>query len=341
MNDQVVIFFDESMIRHDPGPGHPERPARLQAIRQMLADLQFKGVKQATPKPATRSQVQRIHDSHYIDEIDSLRGKSTRLDEDTAISPASVDAAFLAAGAAINAVETVVHNKACRAFALVRPPGHHAERDRAMGFCLFNNIAIAAAHAIAELGCQRVLIVDWDVHHGNGTQHAFENRSDVLFFSSHQSPLYPGTGALEEVGIGTGKGFTVNAPLPAGFHDTDYIALFEKLLVPIADAYKPDLVLVSAGFDAHRDDPLAGMRMTEDGFASLCGIVRNIADRQAQGRLALILEGGYNLNALANSTKACIEILAGSAPPKSAAPDSDSLAVVDKLCASHRRHWPI
>lgn len=338
----LKIFFDDAMIGHDPGPGHPERPARLRAIGEMLNALDIEGVERAQPRAAARRHLQRVHNPRYIDFIDALRGRSARLDADTATSPESVDAAYLAAGAAINAVESIMSDATVRrAFVLARPPGHHAERDRAMGFCLFNNIAVAAAHAIDELGCRRVLIVDWDVHHGNGTQHIFEERADVLYFSSHQWPLYPGTGALDEHGIGAGEGFTVNAPLPPGMDDAVHVALYRQLLAPIAHEYQPDLVLVSAGFDAHRDDPLAGMRMTERGFAALCAIVCEIADRHASGRVALILEGGYSLAALAGSVKACIESLAGAKAPDIDAPAAPGQRIIDEICSAHRRFWPI
>lgn len=352
MPHPVLILTDPAMTLHDPGPGHPERPARLRAIHEMLDQLTLDGIVLARPQAATQTHIQRVHDAAYIDRIDALRGTTVRLDADTAVSSDSVNAAYLAAGAAINAVETLFpspskRESARRAFALVRPPGHHAEHDRAMGFCLFNNIAIAAAHAIEHLGCQRVLIVDWDVHHGNGTQNMFYDRRDVLYFSSHQSPLYPGTGALEAVGTGAGEGFTVNAPMPAGTDDADMVALYQRLLVPIADAYQPDLVLVSAGFDAHHDDPLAGISMTERGFASLCRMMRDIADRHAKGRLALLLEGGYSLTALTRSVEACLRTLLNDDPNRQERseafpePDARSRPVIDEICAAHRRYWPV
>jgi acetoin utilization deacetylase AcuC-like enzyme len=374
MPGRVLALTDERMMGHTGGPGHPERPERLRAVLDEFQRDPVVGVEFAIPRPATRAHIECIHDARYSDRVVSLRGRFAQLDPDTAVAPESVDAAYLAAGAAIEAVEAVVESpspsgrgvrgegtrasasdrrgaltpaishrerkETTRAFALARPPGHHAERDRAMGFCLFNNIAIAAAHAIAELGCKRVLIVDWDVHHGNGTQHAFYDRSDVLVFNTHQHRLFPDTGDLDETGIGEGAGFTVNCPLPPGMDDSVYIELYRRLLVPIADHYKPDLVLVSAGFDAHRDDPLGGMNVTESGFAAMCAIVRDIADRHAGGRLALVLEGGYNLNALARSVQACVRVLAGDTAPVIS--DSDSArALVDQLCAVHRRYWPV
>jgi acetoin utilization deacetylase AcuC-like enzyme len=211
-----------------------------------------------------------------------------------------------------------------------------------MGFCLFNNTAVAAAHARAALGLQRVLIVDWDVHHGNGTQHVFEASRDVLYFSTHQYPFYPGTGAADEVGAGHGLGHTVNVPLPAGCGDAEYAAVFDAVLEPVAETYRPDLVLVSAGFDAHADDPLGDMGVSTAGFAALCHRVRAIARRHAGGRLALVLEGGYDLTALAGSVRACVEILAGAAPPPAPAGPAPAVAkVIDLVHAAQRGLWPL
>jgi acetoin utilization deacetylase AcuC-like enzyme len=211
-----------------------------------------------------------------------------------------------------------------------------------MGFCLLNNIAIAAAHAIAEHGLQRVLIIDWDVHHGNGTQHAFEHRSDVLMFDVHQHPLYPNSGMLDEVGFGEGEGFTVNAPLPAGMDDAAYVELFRTVLVPIADAYRPQLVLVSAGFDAHERDPLAEMHVTERGYAALCGIACEIAGRHCEGRLATLLEGGYDLQGLASSVLACVEVLEDSrTPPEIPAPHARARGLISDIREFHSQFWPV
>lgn len=346
---EVLLLSDDRMVGHDPGIGHPERPDRLRAILNDLRSRPISGARLVQPRAAARAAIKRVHSSEHVDQIDTLRGRKVMLDADTATSPASVDAAYLAASAAIDAVEFVCKDSEPRgktdaarhAFALVRPPGHHAERDRAMGFCLFNNIAIAAAHAIAELGCRRVLIVDWDVHHGNGTQHAFEHRRDVLVFNTHQQRLFPNTGDLHEVGVGDGLGFTVNCPLPPGVNDATYRLIFERLLVPIADSYQPDLVLVSAGFDSHRDDPLGGMMLTSSGFANLCATVRDIADRHASGRMALMLEGGYHLGALVQSVRACVEILTGQSPPALGQSTKVDSRTVDDLCKFHRRYWPV
>jgi acetoin utilization deacetylase AcuC-like enzyme len=310
----ALLLYDDACLRHDPGSGHPESPSRLEAIWRDLSGQPVPGTEVAAPPRATVEQLARIHGEAYVREILALQGRRVRLDPDTATSAGSVDAAVLAAGAACEAVRRVLDGSAQGAFALVRPPGHHAEATRAMGFCLFNNVAIAAAEAHAR-GLSRVLCVDWDVHHGNGTQHSFYARPDLLFMSTHQWPLYPGTGHESETGAGPGAGYTVNVPLPAGCGDEEYAAVFTDLLLPLADEYKPELVLVSAGFDAHRDDPLAGMAVTSDGFAALCGAVKAVADRHCKDRLVLTLEGGYDLAALARSVRGCVEVLAGAAAP--------------------------
>ena len=337
MGEDVLLVSDDAMMGHVPGAGHPERPDRLRAVLDKLRDCPVDGARWAAPDPVTRNALERVHHEGYVDSVDALRGHRVALDADTVVSPGTVDAAYLAAGAAIDVATAVVNGDADRAFALVRPPGHHAEADRAMGFCLFNNIAIAAAHACAALGCQRVLIVDWDVHHGNGTQHAFFDRNDVLLFSAHRYPFYPGTGGFDEVGIGDGAGFTVNVPLPGGFGDPEYLAVFQEVLVPLAATFEPDLVLVSAGFDAHCRDPLGGMAVTDQGFAALCALVRDLADRHASGRLALILEGGYDLAALAGSVHASVEVLAGVAQ-RSVDPASHAAArVIEQVREVHKR----
>ncbi|MHC4414661.1 MAG: histone deacetylase family protein [Planctomycetota bacterium] len=341
MADETLLFYHEAMLEHDAGPGHPERPARLQAICQALERSPIPSLRWTAPSPAGRGPIERVHDPTYVDRLDSVRGRSTALDLDTAVSPGSLPAAYLAAGAAIDAVSAVFGGSARRGMALVRPPGHHAEADRAMGFCLFNNIAVAAAHARAALGCRRALIVDWDVHHGNGTQHAFFDRGDVLFFSTHRFPFYPGSGSVQEIGAGDGTGFTINVPLPAGFGDNEYDAVFSELLTPAADAFEPDLVLVSAGFDAHRRDPLGGMVVTGKGFASLCQRVCDLADRHAQGRIVMVLEGGYDLTALAESVHACLRVLGGSKVSLPGPPDHAAGAVIRQVRDVHRPYWPL
>ena len=257
---------------------------------------------------ATPQELERVHTPAYVEHVLGTRGRSVRFDADTGTSPGSVTAAESAAGAAIEAVDSALAGEP--AFALVRPPGHHAEAAQAMGFCLFNNVAVAAAHAVSK-GLERVLIVDWDVHHGNGTQHIFEADNRVLFFSTHRSPFYPGTGHREERGRGAGQGHTHNVPLPAGCTDGDYAMAFDTLLTPVAEAFQPQLVLVSAGFDAHADDPIGGMRVSAEGFAWMCERVM-----QLRAPTALVMEGGYELVGLARSAEACTRVLLGETGPE-------------------------
>ena len=337
----VALLFDPTCIAHDPGPGHPESPERLEAIWRELGARPVPGTEVVAPPPATAAQLERVHGAPHVRRMLALAGRAGALDPDTVISPRSLDAALLAAGAAAEGVRRVLAGESRGAFALVRPPGHHAEATRAMGFCLFNNVAVAAAEAHAR-GVERVLILDWDVHHGNGTQHSFYARRDVLFASTHQFPFYPGTGDAPETGEGEGEGFTVNAPLAAGCGDGDFAAVFAEALLPIADDYKPQLVLVSAGFDAHADDPLGGMAVSTEGFAALCGAVKAIADRHCPGKLVLTLEGGYDLRALAASTRACVEVLAGSTPPPLQPHARPAAArTLGQMHAAHHRRWSI
>jgi acetoin utilization deacetylase AcuC-like enzyme len=305
-----LLLTDDCMLEHDPGPEHPESPDRLRAILNDLRESPISGATWGKPRPATLAELSQVHSAHYVEELSTLAGRSVQLDPDTAMSPKSFEAACVAAGAALVAVEEVMAGRTDGAFALVRPPGHHAERSRAMGFCLFNNVAVAAEHA-RKLGAQRVAVVDWDVHHGNGTQHLFEDRDDVLYLSTHRFPFYPGTGDAHEVGRGPGEGATVNVPLPAGMGDGDYGAIFEDLVSLVLLDYKPDIILVSAGFDPYRHDPLGGMQVSEDGFGAMCAVLRDVAKEACQGRIALVLEGGYDLGGLARSVRCCVEVLAG------------------------------
>ncbi|MCB9787655.1 MAG: histone deacetylase [Deltaproteobacteria bacterium] len=327
------------MVSHDPGPGHPERPERLRALRSDLLERPVAGTRWVTPASVTAEALERVHDHAYIDALDTVRGKTGHLDADTAVSERSIDAAWLAAGAAVGAVEAAVSGEAKRGLGLLRPPGHHAESGRPMGFCLFNNVAVAAAHAIEALGLSRVLVIDWDVHHGNGTQHAFQARRDVLFFSTHRFPFYPGTGAAHECGTGAGEGYTVNVPMAAGRTDADLRLAFDSVLVPIASEWKPELVLVSAGFDAHRLDPLGGMRLSDEGFAVLCARAMALADAHADGRIVLLLEGGYDLQGLRESVRACLGVLGGETEPETRASTREGEVAVREALAHQRRYW--
>lgn len=288
------------------GAGHPESPDRLRAI---VSRLEHGGVLSRLvpiqPFPASDEWITQVHATSYVETL-KRRAPTigyVSLDPDTSMSPGSLPAAYLAAGGALAAADAIIGGLVDHAFCAVRPPGHHAERDRAMGFCLFNNVAIAARYVQRKHGMARVLIVDWDVHHGNGTQHTFDDDPSVLFFSTHQYPHYPGTGRETERGEGHAKGTKMNVPMAAGEGDDAYHEVFEKALIPAADAFKPDFILVSAGFDAHKDDPLASMRLTEEGYADLTRIVVGIAKRHSEGRLLSCLEGGYNLQALSASVE--------------------------------------
>jgi acetoin utilization deacetylase AcuC-like enzyme len=306
------LVYDPRYLGHDMGAGHPESPNRLRAIMQQLEQSGTAArLTRIDPRVAEDEWITQIHEPSYLAMLKTHVPTIGRvsLDPDTSMSPGSLTAAYLAAGGALAAVDAIMSRQVDHVFCAVRPPGHHAESGRAMGFCFFNNVAIAARYAQKKYGLKRVLIVDWDVHHGNGTQHSFEDDPSVLFFSAHQYPHYPGTGRESERGRGAGEGFTINVPMEAGEGDEEYRAIFQKSLVPAADAFKPEFVIVSAGFDAHKDDPLASMGLTEQGYADLTGIVAGIAKRHAVGRILSSLEGGYHLTSLAASVDRHIQAL--------------------------------
>ncbi len=311
------IVRDARYLEHQTAEGHPESPERLAAVYDRLPDIEATGRIEGVPiRPARPGEILRVHSPDHLQRIAATaETEATALTADTLASPGSYEAAILAAGGMFSAIEAVVEGRIQNAFVLARPPGHHAERSRAMGFCLFNTVALGGRYARETLGLDRILIVDWDVHHGNGTQHAFEDDPAVLFFSVHQSPLFPGTGFFTEVGRGPGEGFTINIPLGRGYGDAEYAALFELVLRPAALAFDPSLILVSAGFDTHVDDPVGAMRMTPAGFAALTRSLMMVADAVCGGRLVLVLEGGYNREALADSVMAVIGTLAGDPAP--------------------------
>ena len=280
-------------------------------MQLVVSEFRTRGGAVAEPRRATDEEIGRVHDADYVGLIRETAGRATALDADTFTSPETYEVACLAAGAAVSAVDHVLDGPPqSRAIAVVRPPGHHAERNRAMGFCLFNNVAIAAAHARAR-GLSRVAIVDYDVHHGNGTQWSFYADPSVLFISSHQYPYYPGTGAAGDVGSGEGRGFTVNLPLPAGATDADYERVYNAIAWPVLKAFKPQLILVSAGFDAYKDDPLAGMRLEASCFGWLTSQIVSIANQCCEGRVLAVTEGGYDLKGLTDSLRETMSALEG------------------------------
>lgn len=306
------LVYHPAYLEHDMGFGHPESPNRLRAIVQRLEESGVAArLIRIEPRKAEDEWITQVHAPNYLASLNRQAPTSGRvsLDPDTSMSPGTLQAAYLAAGGALAAVDAIMAQQVDHVFCAVRPPGHHAEAGRAMGFCFLNNVAIAARYLQKKYGLTRVLIVDWDVHHGNGTQHSFADDPSILFFSTHQYPHYPGTGRGTERGKGAGEGFTINVPMEAGEGDDDYRAVFQKVLVAAADDFKPEFVIISAGFDAHKDDPLASMGLTESGYAELTEIVAGIATRHASGRILSSLEGGYNLTALAASVEAHIKTL--------------------------------
>lgn len=339
---EVALILHPECLAHVTGR-HPESPERLEAIWEALQVAPLPpGITWPTPMPATLPQVRRVHHSSLIDQIRTIAARGGgRVDIDTLVSSRSFDAALIAAGAAIQAVREVIARPRSRAFALVRPPGHHATPSTAMGFCLFNNVAIAVREALAGSGLQRVAIVDFDVHHGNGTQDAFFEDPHVLFCSLHQFPLYPGTGRIDEIGEGAARGHTINVPLPPGAGDAAYSMAFNRVVEQALRRFQPELIVVSAGFDAHWADPLAEMRVSTSGFIAMTQHLDRLADELCGGRLAFVLEGGYDLGALASSVVAVVTTLGGGTPRDELGPPPGGAlenvdAVLDRVCRLHQ-----
>jgi acetoin utilization deacetylase AcuC-like enzyme len=302
------IVIDSEYLKHDPGSGHPERAERIGCLLELAGALDRSKYQIVTPRAALREEIESCHVKEYVDLVETTsQGNRYALDGDTVTCRDSFGVGVLAVGGFLKLIDEIATGMLSNGFALVRPPGHHALPDRAMGFCLFNTVAIGARHVIARYGAKRVLIVDWDVHHGNGTQDAFYSDPSVLYVSTHQFPYYPGTGAVTEIGGAQGEGFTVNVPLPAGCADAEYVRVFQEIIIPIAGRYAPEWILVSAGFDPHRRDPLGGMGVTEAGFAAMASLLLEVAEKHAGGKVAFLLEGGYDLAALKSSVATVLE----------------------------------
>jgi len=339
----LIVIASDRFAEHMTPPGHPESPARAEVMDVVAGEWRARHGEVVAPRQASREQLARVHSPEHLRRMAETTGTAVALDPDTYTSPETYEVALLSAGAAVDAVERVMGGQHTRAFAMSRPPGHHAERDRAMGFCFFNNIAIAAAHARAQ-GAAKVAIVDYDVHHGNGTQHLFETDPDVLYISTHQYPYYPGTGAAGEIGFGAGAGRTVNLPLEVGSTDEDYQVVFDQIVLPVLRQFDPDVLMISAGFDAHERDPLGGMRVTTAGFTAMTAALRRVADDHCAGRLVAVTEGGYDLRALGECLRTVIDVVgAESAPqvhwPGSPVASSRGRTTANRTKAALTQYW--
>lgn len=337
------IVRDPIYLEHIRGVPHVESPQRLEVLYQMLEDHFSGRLTSVQPRPAHWEELAFVHTHDHIKKIASTSGKSfVSLDPDTQTSAKSYEAALMAAGGCFSLVDALINKTIDNGFALIRPPGHHAEGTRAMGFCLFNNVALAAEYARKYWGLKKILIVDWDLHHGNGTQHSFWEDKHVLYFSTHQYPYYPGTGALGEVGGKMAFGHTVNCPLSSGYQDEDFAQILERILLPIGRQFNPDLILVSAGFDTYYEDPLGAMLVTPKGFASMTRILLELAKEVCQGRLLLALEGGYHLEGLNLSVMAVLKELLGETTlcAQDQLPDPrPDLPIVERVWSIQKNFW--
>ena len=328
---------------HDPGSWHPESPSRLVAVEEALQSWPGLAKSQDIPlRPAKEDELQLVHAPSHIARIASTRGRCVSLDPDTATSPCSFEAALKGVGSLIDLCDAALSGDVDHGLALVRPPGHHATPSRAMGFCLFNNVALAAAHLMVKRRLARILIVDWDVHHGNGTEDTFYSEDRVLYFSIHQSPFYPGSGPVRALGSGPAAGFNVNVPISGGRGDGHYLRIFQDLLVPMARQFEPQFILVSAGFDAHHDDPLGGMRLTRAGYAGMTRVLRELSEEFCPGRIVLSLEGGYSPGALGRSLISVLDVLTGPSPNQ-AAPfeETERPRGLDAALEAAGRYWDL
>jgi acetoin utilization deacetylase AcuC-like enzyme len=336
-----LYFSHPACLEHDPrafSPAHPDTPERLLAVEAALAASWPAGWERREAVPASEAELALVHSAPHVRAIAALcAAGGGAIDADTFVGEASFRAACAAAGAACSMTRALLTGEGALGFSAVRPSGHHAEPERAMGFCLFNNVAVAAELALRELGAERVFVLDWDVHHGNGTAEAFRARADVLFASIHQSPLYPGTGPLGDAGAGAGEGYTINLPVPPGSEEDLWLSLLEHIVLPAAVAFAPDLVLVSAGFDAHVEDPLASCRLQSGSFAAMARHVRDMA-RAASIPVGVVLEGGYHERVLAECVPTTLAAFAGEGEARSAAPEA---LITSRAAAQVGRYWPL
>ncbi len=345
--NKIGIVYHKDYLIHTRGH-HPERKERLEHITAALEKQGVsKNLEMLEPDPASVDDIALVHDSDYIRTIEEACNSGQRnLDMDTYIVPESYRVALLSAGGVLTGLREIMGSGPDKVFALNRPPGHHAEKNRAMGFCLFNNVAVAAEVAKRDYGLKRIAIVDWDVHHGNGTQHSFEDDAEVLFISTHQSPFYPGTGHLKDVGRGAGAGFTVNMPMPPGSGDVEYAIFFDQIIIPILDHFQPELLLISSGYDAYRHDPLAGMSLTHQGFYNMADSLKQAAERHCQGRLLLCLEGGYHLEGQAGAVIQVLNALGNfGLPVTERSPDLEptrhAQARLEEVLQVQRKYWSL
>ena len=335
------LVIDTRYQDHQPGQQHPERPARIGTLLRAVEAYQRSGLTPVTPRLATEAEIGLIHDPAHIGRVAATAGQNSfAFDADTQVSALSYETARLATGGLLAILDAVMDGEVDNGFALVRPPGHHAERNRAMGFCLFNSAAIGAQYLREKFGLSRVLLMDWDLHHGNGSQHSFYDDPGVLYASTHQYPYYPGTGAAEDVGRGTGAGYTVNLPIPAGWGDAEYQHLFQTIIDPICRQFDPQFVLISAGFDAHVRDPLGGLQMTEEGFGALAQVLLRIARDHAQGRCAALLEGGYDLIGLEKSALRVLDEMGGE-HLDTPLPEVESQPLLPQVVTVQRSYWEL
>jgi acetoin utilization deacetylase AcuC-like enzyme len=339
---KTAVVVDKEYLKHQPGESHPERPERIKVLLELASELDPVKFQLLPPHPAKRADIAATHGEDHVKLIEATAQHNRyALDGDTITCRDSFAVSLLAAGGFIGLLDAVAAKDCRNGFALVRPPGHHALRTRAMGFCLFNTMAIGAEYLQRTHGAKKILIMDWDVHHGNGTQDAFYADPSVLFISTHQYPYYPGSGAANEIGSGAGEGFTINIPLPAGCADAEYAQAFHDIVVPAAEKFAPDWILVSAGFDPHRRDPLGGMGVTDEGFALMAQRLLGLADKFADGKIAFLLEGGYDLAGLRGSVAAVLAAMQSGATPAFVAAksrDSQIAPLIRHIQQLHERY---